>query len=197
MSRCKINNHLLTDPNRKCWSYFNHSKYKMNLFIISFTIILWFLPCIIAISSKRSNKYSKKISQNCVSSASLNFELLSEVCSQYNNALQKYPISTKMITSGIIGMLGDSLIQNIGILKSPKEKFDFRRLFVFNIVTCFYIAPVTHYWFEFLNSIPFPADVPNIVKAAIMMIIDQSFGAIPITAGFFFAFELVFLLITN
>jgi drug/metabolite transporter (DMT)-like permease len=59
------------------------------------------------------------------------------------------------------------------------------------LVTAFYIAPVIHSWFDFLGKLPLPAGLSDPVKAAAMMIVDQTFGAVGVTIGFFYAFELV------
>jgi hypothetical protein len=59
------------------------------------------------------------------------------------------------------------------------------------LVTAFYIAPVIHNWFDFLNKMPIPSGLSDPVKAAIMMLVDQTFGAVFVTIGFFYAFEFV------
>ena len=75
--------------------------------------------------------------------------------------------------------------------RNTDKPFDYRRLGVFSSVAGFYIAPVINVWFNWLNSIAMPASFNNIGKALVQMAIDQTVGATVITAGFFFAFELV------
>lgn len=115
---------------------------------------------------------------------------LSQLLDQYSGLLKRNPYTTKIITSGIVGSLGDILIQNWE-RRINKNSFDFRRLFVFFLVTAFYIAPVIHVWFDILNKMPMPAGTGNALRAGFMMIVDQTVGAVVITIGFFYAFELV------
>ena len=76
-------------------------------------------------------------------------------------------------------------------MKKSKKTFDYRRLLVFFTVTALYIAPVINVWFNWLNNgMPLPASLSNVAKAGIMMIADQTIGAVGVTIGFFYAFEL-------
>lgn len=104
----------------------------------------------------------------------------------YSKALESHPYLVKILSSGFIGGLGDVLIQLIST-----KSFDLRRFIVFTSVAAFYIAPVIHVWFNWLSKIPMPASFNNVSKALVMMIVDQTVGASVITAGFFYAFELV------
>eukprot|EP01038_Epipyxis_sp_PR26KG_P006720 gene6720-9213_t len=110
----------------------------------------------------------------------------------YNHYLEKYPYITKIVTSGIIGGTGDILIQ---LVLSKRSKvpiaFDFRRLAVFSSVAGLYIAPVINVWFNWLNKTPVPKSFNNVAKAAYMMFLDQTIGAVGVTVGFFYAFELI------
>ena len=103
----------------------------------------------------------------------------------YSSILEKHPYVVKIVTSGIIGGTGDILIQSY-----QGNPFDFRRLSVFTLVAGFYIAPVIHIWFNWLNSMPLPKNLNKVSKALAMMFVDQTVGATFITAGFFYAFEL-------
>jgi hypothetical protein len=116
--------------------------------------------------------------------------LLKSLLDSYGKLLEKSPIKTKIVTSAIIGALGDSIIQ---IYESTKKKknFDFRRLVVFSTVTGLYIAPFLHVWLDYLNVLPFLSKLGNIQKALSMLLIDQTIGAVAINVGFFFAFEAV------
>jgi hypothetical protein len=115
---------------------------------------------------------------------------LTSLLENYSDALEKYPYPTKIITSGMVGGLGDFLIQNLQN-RGTKRNFDFRRLFVFMLVTGFYIAPVMHVWFNLITKIPLPPGANKFVEAGLMMALDQTFGAVFVTIGFFYAFELV------
>jgi hypothetical protein len=69
--------------------------------------------------------------------------------------------------------------------------FDFRRLLVFTAVCGLYFGPVVNAWFSFLTKIPFPAQLSDTSKVMAMVAIDQTVGAVIVTSGFFYAFELV------
>lgn len=115
---------------------------------------------------------------------------LKSLLDSYGKLLEKSPIKTKIVTSAIIGALGDSIIQIYESTKT-KKKFDFRRLVVFSTVTGLYIAPFLHVWLDYLNVLPFLSKLGNIQKALSMLLIDQTIGAVAINVGFFFAFEVV------
>jgi hypothetical protein len=116
--------------------------------------------------------------------------LFSSLLNSYTSLLERSPYPTKMVTSAIIGALGDYLVQKYEGRKTNKA-IDLRRLLVFATVCGLYIAPVIHVWFEFLNKMPFLASLGKYSKAFAMMFVDQSVGATVITLGFFFAFEAV------
>jgi hypothetical protein len=116
--------------------------------------------------------------------------LFTSLLNSYTSLLERSPYPTKMVTSAIIGALGDYLVQKYEGRKTNKA-IDLRRLLVFATVCGLYIAPVIHIWFEFLNKMPFLASMGKYSKAFAMMFVDQSVGATVITLGFFFAFEAV------
>lgn len=116
--------------------------------------------------------------------------LFTSLLSSYTSLLERSPYPTKMVTSAIIGALGDYLVQTYEGRKTNKS-IDFRRLLVFATVCGLYIAPVIHVWFEYLNKMPFLVSMGKYSKAFAMMFVDQSVGATVITLGFFFAFEMV------
>jgi hypothetical protein len=116
--------------------------------------------------------------------------LFKSLLDSYGKLLETSPIKTKIVTSAIIGALGDSIIQIYESTKT-KKKFNFRRLVVFSTVTGLYIAPFLHVWLDYLNVLPFLSKLGNVQKAFSMLLIDQTIGAIAINIGFFFAFEAV------
>ena len=109
----------------------------------------------------------------------------------YSTLIESHTLPTKIISSAIVGCLGDTFIQKFESRKTPGKPFDFRRLVVFALVCGLYIAPVVHCWFDYLSKISMFQSMSNTSKAFAMMLVDQSVGAIIITSGFFFAFELV------
>jgi hypothetical protein len=116
---------------------------------------------------------------------------LTNTLNSYSELLEKHPYRTKVISSGIIGALGDILIQLWKIKQNSLYKFDYRRLLVFSTVAGLYIAPVINVWFNWLNKFPIPKSFNNVGKALVMMVLDQTIGAVVVTTGFFYAFELV------
>lgn len=114
--------------------------------------------------------------------------------SHYNWLLSSFPYPTKMISSGIVGGLGDILVQTLSCLRSKQPIFiDVKRLLVFTSVSTFYIAPTIHLWFEFIENMKVPKFLGEgkTAKSVMMLLADQTVGATIISAGFFFAFELV------
>lgn len=117
--------------------------------------------------------------------------LVKSAVESYGELLDEYPYATKIISSGVVGGFGDTLVQSL--LKAEKKdyKFDFRRLLIFMSVCAFYIAPMLHNFFNFLSSLPIPEGTNKFVTALIMISIDQTVGATLINAGFFFFFEMM------
>jgi hypothetical protein len=115
---------------------------------------------------------------------------LTSLLNSYTGMLDASPYTTKIITSAIIGGLGDYIVQIYQARKS-NAGVDFRRVMVFAAVCGLYLAPVIHVWFNYLNGMKFLSGLGNVQKALSMMLVDQSIGATAITFGFFFAFEAV------
>lgn len=128
-----------------------------------------------------------------------NFALLASTNDQsfltwYNHMLTTRIYLTKMVTSGLVGGLGDVLIQLINCYNAKKPfVIDMRRLIVFSSVAAIYIAPVIHIWFDFLEKMNLPPAIKQsaTMKSLVMILLDQTFGAVVVSAGFFYAFELV------
>ena len=115
---------------------------------------------------------------------------LTSLLNGYTGLLNSHPYITKIVSSTIVGGLGDVLIQSYNA-RNTKKPIDLRRLLVFSMVTGIYIAPVIHLWFNFLAGMPFLANMSNMKQAMWMMFVDQTLGATIITMGFFLAFEMV------
>ncbi|RYG65517.1 hypothetical protein EON64_11740 [archaeon] len=120
---------------------------------------------------------------------------------KYNRHLLLHPMRTKMLSSAVIAALGDFLLQ-IGVYVSQNYhtlslgdfQFDSLRTLTFFLVSGLYGAPVTHYWFNYLNSLPFLQRRSKRDKALAMTLIDQTVGAVAVTSGFFFLYEIVSML---
>jgi hypothetical protein len=121
----------------------------------------------------------------------------------YNHCLINYPYKTKILSSMVIAGLGDFLSQVIvPYFKDGIEAptLNLKRLFIFSLVAGLYFAPVIHLWFNWLNSIQLPSFSEDqrknkVMKALTMITLDQTIGAFFINAGFFYAFELVRMLL--
>ena len=111
---------------------------------------------------------------------------LSAGADKYNALLEKHPMTTKIVTSGVIGGLGDIVSQKI----SDKEgAIDIRRLVMFTVAAAFYFAPVIGAWFSLLNSLPVPGSAAT--KAVVMIAVDQTIGAVSVIGTYFFFYELI------
>jgi hypothetical protein len=64
--------------------------------------------------------------------------------SAYTRLLEKYPILTKMLTSGVLFSLGDAFTQ---IVVDKKTKFDYARNLNLFLVGTTYVGPLLHVWY--------------------------------------------------
>lgn len=116
----------------------------------------------------------------------------------YLRALDKKPLITKIITSGVICGAGDIMAQGLafrsnemttGGLGAFVRGIDLQRLNIYALLGAVYIAPLIHYWFNALEAIASsPEDPPKtkkgrVKKAAKMVTIDQTIGAPICNAG--------------
>jgi len=78
----------------------------------------------------------------------------------YNNALEKYPLTTKSITSGAMYAAGDLIAQYSEAYSSCKPgeekvmKWNKNRTLAFLIFGTVIGGPLYHYWFNYLNELP-------------------------------------------
>ena len=131
------------------------------------------------------------ITTTAVASSSVGF--VSKLIESYSLALGRNPLKVKMISTGIISSLGDIICQTIEMNNDDGKTFDFHRLSVFSSVGFFYIAPLLHWWFNVLNTIPsklFGTNITNFMNATTMIFIDQSVASFVVLSGFFFFYEL-------
>lgn len=147
---------------------------------------------LIANGDSHSNNHSNDRKSNSSNMIEKIWKKMNGLLDSYSNSLEKHPYLVKIISSAVIGGLGDILIQfyQSKISNAITFTFDLRRFIVFTTVAGFYIAPVINLWFNWLARLPVPTKWNNVAKAAYMMLIDQTAGAVLINMGFFFAFEL-------
>ena len=143
---------------------------------------------IVTVTTLRGGAIKQEVSSKVQQAGGLLF--LTSLLNGYTGLLSSHPYITKIVSSAVVGGLGDVLIQSYDGRKS-KKPIDLRRLLVFSMVTGIYIAPVIHLWFNFLAGMPFLAKMSNMKQALWMMFVDQTVGATIITMGFFIAFEMV------
>lgn len=110
----------------------------------------------------------------------------------YSGLLGSHPYSTKMATSAAVAGLGDAFVQLYSqhSQQAPLH-LDLRRLLVFMVVASAYIAPITHLWFDYLDRMPMLKGLGKWSKSFGMIAVDQTVGALVISAAFFYVFELV------
>lgn len=147
---------------------------------------------IVTVTALRGGAIKQEVSSKVQQAGGLLF--LTSLLNGYTGLLSSHPYITKIVSSAVVGGLGDFLIQSYDG-RTSKKPIDLRRLLVFSMVTGIYIAPVIHLWFNFLAGMPFLAKMSNMKQALWMMFVDQTVGATIITMGFFFAFEMVVVLI--
>lgn len=119
---------------------------------------------------------------------------LKKFVSKYSQFLVAHPYPTKMLSSGIVGGFGDILVQLLTSWRSGSPlAIDMRRLAVFCAVSTLYIAPIIHLWFNWLENFKIPTSMREnkTMKSIVMIILDQTLGAIFIAAGFFYSFEIM------
>ena len=118
------------------------------------------------------------------------FSLQSNLFMEYGNLLKsKNAVPTKMITSGLIAVIGN-VIQQIFVNGLSFRKFDYRGLLVFTLVNIFYIGPISHFWFKLLETMTTHI-TSKLLKATVQVFVDQTLGAFVITGGFLAIFEVV------
>ena len=96
-----------------------------------------------------------------------------------------------MISSFILGGLSDFISQRLEMRGMKRFYFDYRRLLIFSCVSGFYTAPVLHFLFLELPQLPIVNKLDGAKQALVMVLIDQTLGAVIVTTGLFFAFEAV------
>jgi hypothetical protein len=64
----------------------------------------------------------------------------------------------QMVTSGVVSGIGDLLSQGIarGGFIAMIRALEIQRLALYSAVGCFYLAPLIHFWFMFLERITAP-----------------------------------------
>mmetsp|Transcript_13686 Transcript_13686/g.18244 ORF Transcript_13686/g.18244 Transcript_13686/m.18244 type:complete len:256 (-) Transcript_13686:434-1201(-) len=108
----------------------------------------------------------------------------------YDSQLRRAPLRTKMISSGMVSVIGDSAAQ---MLTSGGSIFDLRRSVSWALCGAFYFAPFLHLWYAMLAALENRArkryGVPKTATITLQLLANQSIGAGIINALFFYIFE--------
>jgi hypothetical protein len=100
----------------------------------------------------------------------------------YASALATHPVLTKVLTSALLGICGDSICQHLERSAGKAGSWNYRRTFIFSAVAGLYLAPVTHLWFNFLNALPF-LPPGRLERALIMVAVDQTVRGLGVNDG--------------
>lgn len=105
---------------------------------------------------------------------------------------------TKVITSGVICGVGDIIAQALAFKTAAAETFTLgafvraiepQRFGIYAFLGAFWIAPIVHYWFDWLESVtkgkggPPKTFAGTMGKALKMVALDQTIGAPVVNAG--------------
>lgn len=115
----------------------------------------------------------------------------------YLRALDKKPMRTKIITSGVICGIGDIIAQALMFKQSTAAltlggfvgALELQRFSIYAMLGAFWIAPIVHYWFDALESVtrspkgPPKTFMGKMGKALKMVTLDQSLAAPLVNAG--------------
>jgi protein Mpv17 len=85
---------------------------------------------------------------------------LSGLWEGYVRALERSPLLTKAVTSGVISAAGNLLCQ-VGVERRPLNGLDNRRLALFTALGAAYVAPVLHVWYGLLGRLVTAQGVPG------------------------------------
>ncbi|XP_020102068.1 protein sym-1, partial [Ananas comosus] len=100
------------------------------------------------------------------------------VLSWYLMALDKYPVTTKAITSAILTLVGDLICQ---LLIDQVSKLDLKRTFVFTLLGLVLVGPTLHIWYLYLSKLVTASGASG---AFVRLLLDQ-FIFSPIFIGVF------------
>jgi len=79
---------------------------------------------------------------------------------KYNDVLERRPLLTKSITTGVMYGAGDVLAQYVENMQTEpgeeqkKDWFNYKRLLVFTAFGTVIGGPAFHYWYNYLNEVP-------------------------------------------
>ena len=116
----------------------------------------------------------------------------------YLRVLDRRPLPTKVITSGVICAIGDVVAQALSFsnsavgpvnLRTFAKALEFKRLAIYGVLGAVWVAPLCHYWFDALEDFfkgdknPLDTFKGKMIKALKMVTADQVIGAPVVNAG--------------
>ncbi|CAA6657013.1 unnamed protein product [Spirodela intermedia] len=96
----------------------------------------------------------------------------------YLNALNKYPVPMKSVTSAFLTLIGDLICQ---LLIDRVPNWDVRRTFVFTFLGLVLVGPTLHFWYLYLSKL---VTLQGASGALVRLLLDQ-FVFSPIFIGVF------------
>jgi hypothetical protein len=100
----------------------------------------------------------------------------------YSKRLETHPLTTKGVTSGLISGTGDTICQYVA---SPEDPWDLLRTARFVAMGVFWVAPMTHVWYDALSTRIIPGGRSR-SKVFQRLLLDQ-FGFAPLFVPSFMA----------
>ncbi|KAF0695243.1 Aste57867_13935 [Aphanomyces stellatus] len=138
-----------------------------------------FKPAAAALAARRSVTKPSLTFRLCTTNAKKDIPPSSpSLWQQYMHLLEKYPLTTKALTSSVIAGTGDVLCQTA----FESKPFDVQRFATFTALGGVFIAPTLHVWYGFLNRA-----ITGTAKAAVAsrLVLDQFVFAPTFMASFF------------
>lgn len=90
----------------------------------------------------------------------------------YTKKLETHPLLTKGISSGLIAGAGDAICQFLSVADDDDWRMDWARNGRFFVMGCFWVAPCTHLWYNFLNTRLFPG-TSTVQRVTQRVVVDQ------------------------
>ncbi|MQM17572.1 hypothetical protein Taro_050545, partial [Colocasia esculenta] len=88
--------------------------------------------------------------------------------SWYLNALNRYPVSMKSITSALLTLVGDLICQ---LMIDNVPELDLKRIFVFTFLGLVLVGPTLHFWYLYLSKL---VTVQGPSGALLRLLLDQA-----------------------
>mmetsp|Transcript_6443 Transcript_6443/g.11469 ORF Transcript_6443/g.11469 Transcript_6443/m.11469 type:complete len:280 (-) Transcript_6443:164-1003(-) len=147
--------------------------------------ILTFIPTFSIPSSFtnfKSNQTTTNFNRLCASkrvrslhsSASIHMNILPNLYSLYSTSLATFPLITKSCTSGSIIFLSSLISQQLTISSTHStSKLNFKQALNQSLLGFLLFGPIGHFWFNFLEHIPFNSHTSTFFRTISKITLDQ------------------------